>query len=207
MIISHKYKFVFVKVPKTGSTSVEYALSSICGPDDVVTPIDPKEISPWTHEARNYLTIENHMPIQKAWELAPESKEYFSFCVERNPWDKVISARYWRLRKGDKIDLKFNEHELLELVHVKSDSTSWQRYAEGDNILVDKVIMYHRLQEGLDEVCDHLNMPRLELPRLKGGFRPDVPCSDFHNDASREMVSHVFRREIKAFGFKFPGEE
>ena len=41
MIISHQWKFVFIKGVKVAGTSLEMALSSICGPDDIITPITP----------------------------------------------------------------------------------------------------------------------------------------------------------------------
>ncbi|UQZ91363.1 hypothetical protein C4J81_18875 (plasmid) [Deltaproteobacteria bacterium Smac51] len=39
MILSFKHKFIYIKTMKTGGTSTELALSSICGPDDVITPV------------------------------------------------------------------------------------------------------------------------------------------------------------------------
>src|SRR6516165_4331739 len=41
MILSKAHRFLFVKGVKVGGTSVEIALSTICGPDDIVTPISP----------------------------------------------------------------------------------------------------------------------------------------------------------------------
>jgi len=39
MIASFSRRFVFLKTRKTAGTSVELALSSACGPEDIVTPI------------------------------------------------------------------------------------------------------------------------------------------------------------------------
>ena len=41
MIISHKHRFIFIKTRKTAGTSMEIALSTVCGPGDVITPILP----------------------------------------------------------------------------------------------------------------------------------------------------------------------
>lgn len=43
MIISHKYRYIFLKTNKTAGTSVEIALSRFCGPDDIITPITPED--------------------------------------------------------------------------------------------------------------------------------------------------------------------
>jgi len=39
MIASYKYGFIFIRTKKTASTAVELGLSTICGPDDVISPI------------------------------------------------------------------------------------------------------------------------------------------------------------------------
>ena len=39
MILSERFRFVFIKGMKVAGTSVEMALAPVCGPDDVVTPI------------------------------------------------------------------------------------------------------------------------------------------------------------------------
>lgn len=43
MIVSHRHRFIFLKTGKTAGTSVEIALSGLCGPEDVITPIVPED--------------------------------------------------------------------------------------------------------------------------------------------------------------------
>ena len=37
MIISHKYKFIFIKTRKTAGTTIEYNLSKYLGKNDIIT--------------------------------------------------------------------------------------------------------------------------------------------------------------------------
>ena len=39
MIVSHEHKFIFLKTKKTAGTSIELALTELCGSDDVITPL------------------------------------------------------------------------------------------------------------------------------------------------------------------------
>jgi hypothetical protein len=41
LILSEKFRFVFIKGKRVGGTSVEMALSTICGSRDIITPITP----------------------------------------------------------------------------------------------------------------------------------------------------------------------
>lgn len=39
MIVSHRYRFIFLKTRKTAGTSIEVALSRLMGEADIITPI------------------------------------------------------------------------------------------------------------------------------------------------------------------------
>ncbi len=57
MILSVRHKFVFVKGYKVAGTSIEMALSPLCGPEDIVTPLLPVDEVQRLHgggSCRNY---------------------------------------------------------------------------------------------------------------------------------------------------------
>jgi len=108
MIISHKYKYIFIKPYKVAGTSVEIALAKHCGTDDIITPIteyDPvSDSSEYQQPTRNYKEKEfyNHItPEEIKIRIDPEIwKEYFKFTIIRNPWDQVVSRYFWNKHKA-----------------------------------------------------------------------------------------------------------
>lgn len=64
MVISHKYRFIFIKTTKVGGTSLELMLDGLCGPDDVLTPHwHPEE----GYHPRNHLARFN--PLPELWKV------------------------------------------------------------------------------------------------------------------------------------------
>jgi hypothetical protein len=71
MILSHKHRFIFIKGMKVAGTSAEIALSQICGPDDIVTPItrfDERERIAKGGEPRNYTSHLYPAPVRRLFE-------------------------------------------------------------------------------------------------------------------------------------------
>lgn len=155
MILSHKYKFIFVKTFKTAGTSVEVFLSQVCGPLDIVTPIEP-HVEP--HVARNYQGYFNHIPAAEIRDhIDPHVwSEYFKFCVERNPWDKTLSHYHMNsLRQGGGLSL---ENFLMQ----GDFPINYPKYTEPEDpheVIVDRVIYYESLLEGLGQTFRELAVP------------------------------------------------
>ena len=134
MILSHKYRFLFVKTLKTAGTSIEVFLSQQCGPEDVVTPILP-HVEP--HRARNHEGFFNHIPATAIRErVGPEVwRSYFKFCVERNPWDKTLSY-YHMMNAREGGGLTFER--FLERNDLPANYPTYTEPGDPGRIIVDR---------------------------------------------------------------------
>lgn len=212
MILSHRHRFIYVRCRKTASTSTELALSRICGPDDVVTRL------PWPEDEalrrqiggrgpQNHLGPDgrmrfyNHMPAAEIRLLAGDEvwDTYYKWCVERNPWDKVLSDYYYRFRHPTRPSL----HEFLES-GLAAAARNFPLYTVGGDVVVNHVARYERLEEDLRRVAATLGLPAgaMALPRAKAGFRPDGRhYSSVYTPQERALVQQIFADEIAVHGY------
>jgi hypothetical protein len=228
MIISHAHRFIFVKTRKTAGTSIEIALRPLLGPRDVATPVHSddeaycaaNEVSGpqnYRRSFRDYRLYDwrrfvldgkrqdyrNHLPGPRIRQMVGRDvwDSYYKFCVERDPFDKIVSGYYWsmseRERKSQPV-MTLDEFVYSEHAHDYSD---WDRYADNPyRPIVDRILRFDHLQPELDEVCARLGLPVLELPRLKGTQRKDKrPAVEVLGiEAMLHLEEHVFARECHA---------
>jgi len=208
MIISHQNRFVFVKTRKTAGTSIEIVLSQNCGVTDIITPITPEDeeirrmaggLGPQHYEPLFY----NHAPVQVAQNFLLETGRgpYFSFCVERNPFDKAISLYFWRTRnRSPRPDINATIRSTpVELI------SNWNLYASGDTVLVDQIIRYEHLGADLSEVASRLGYAsEIDIGGIqaKAGIRANnLPPSQLLTPETIQWIANQCAREISYFGY------
>jgi len=229
MILSHKYKFIFIKTAKTAGTSIEVFLSRHCSPEDILTPITPAIEG---HQPRNYEGFINpipellerpgkffsalrdsiisrekfyrHMPASEVRKRVPAEvwNSYFKFCVERNPWDKVLSHYHMHAaREGGSLSLD-------EYLARGRFPINYFRYTDrtGIKVIVDRIVRYENLMAELGEVFSQLNIPfdgTLGVA-AKSEYRTDRgPYRQVFNDEQRRIVEKAFAKEIALHGYQF----
>lgn len=227
MIVSHKYRYIFIKNRKIAGTSLEIYLNKFRGNDDVFTPIS---LFHENHYPQNYIgtfrliqellkthfkyaknSISDYINRKKFWNHMPglliKSRidpeiwdDYYKFTIERNPWDKIISHYYWMAR--DKLDgLDFMNY--LKKGYYPKD---FDKYTDlGGEIIVDKIIRYEDLASELNEVFKELRVPFTGELNIyaKSGYREERSYRGFYNEQTKNIVANLFKEEIKELGYKF----
>ncbi len=162
----------------------------------------------WKEWARFLLTGRrkmywNHMPAGAVRHMVGEEiwNDYFTFCFERNPWDKVISYYWWRKANGD--DLPDLSEFILQGGGRKV--SDYDRYTENGALLVDRVCRFENLASDLEEIGTLLNLPEaLELPHTKSGTRKDRRnYRELLGEPERDRIAADFAREIALLDYTF----
>lgn len=230
MIISHKYKFIFLKTNKTAGTSVEIALSKFCGEKDVITPISPDDeairqglgylgprnyLSPvWDYKLEdmvNFLrsgkkkfNFYNHITASEVMSRVGLNiwNSYFKFCIERNPWDRVVSLYFYLNHTDPKVPFSEFIQSKNPLILKKK---GFLLYTINGNISVDRICRFENLYEDLESVRILLGIPdMLDLPRAKSQYREEK--RDYHDmfgETEKAKVEEIFAEEIKLFNYEF----
>jgi hypothetical protein len=139
---------------------------------------------------------------------------YLRFCVERNPWDKVVSG--WHYMRGRYApDLTF-DHYLAFCIRYKEGKKraagvcplNYDSYVDPltGEPLVHRILRYERLDEELAEVLQQVGIP-FEPPltvRAKGHFRGKrKPYQEHYSEEQRRLVAELFAEEIELLGYSF----
>jgi len=204
VIISYKHKFIFIRVPKTASTSIQLALGKICGPYDIVTAFTGPPSWTLDHNPRNDEKYKPHTAAIKIKEtVSPEIwNSYFKFAFERNPFDKVVSTWDYRLHwKHDHKSFKQFCKEVSQGSGVFTNAS--ELYTIGNKVVVDFIGKYENLEEDFNFVCKKLNLPEIELTRERVGSRQEKDYRKYYDDETKRIVEEYYAREIELFNYKF----
>lgn len=220
MIVSHRYKFIFIKTSKAAGTSLEIALSQYCDDGDIVTPISKKDEA--TRQALGYqgprhyreplgelalgavAPLANHSGAKHARKFLGEKVwcEYFKFCVVRNPWDRFLSFYHWRYPSEHRpsatdVLVSTEANKLIKL--------GYELYTQDGEVLVDQLLRYENLGAEIKQLAPRLGLPGpLQLPLAKGSHRPKSSCVDDLSLSEKLMIQKLCEREIRLLGYSFP---
>jgi hypothetical protein len=225
MIISHKHKFIFLKVQKTAGTSTEIALSEHCEAGDILTPLHPDDEAIRKQAGfrgmQNYMTplhdyslsdVINCIRYKKRKRYFNHSNaaavrghigadiwdSYFKFCFERNPYDKAISHYYWVTQEP--------RPSIAEYLAETEENylSDWDMYTLNDQVAVDFIGRYENLHDDLAAVSEQLKIRLVPLVHTKSDIRKDKRAYRTVLDSTaRAHIERIFANELRAFNYSW----
>lgn len=209
MLISHKHKFIFFHIPKTGGTSVESKLKAFAD----ITAINKKDSIYWCHTEPQ--DLKKHFEL-KSWDW----NEYFKFAVVRNPWSFCLSIwtyAYHCKKEWEGIDT--SNLPDLDWVRAVNNITSHKNYSDfclkaykkdtqydflydsSGNCMVDYICKLENIQQDIDHVCSLLNLPTQEIPYENVSNKQNY--RSYYNEQSRDFIAKLCKNTISKFNYKF----
>lgn len=230
MIVNHAYRFIFLKTRKTAGTSIEVALSPIAGPEDIVTPISPKDeaLRGPDHGPRNHRGRFNPFPeltvpgtdITRTLRDAIRGRKFFNHMtaaqaknrLPANIWDGYFKFCFVRNPWDRTVSMFHWENrgknrprtweEFLEHGEFRPD---FGLYTLQGKLAVDFVGRYESLQDDLTRALKTIGFQEdIILPHAKGDFRKDPRgYREYYTPAQRDLIGEVFAPEIALFDYEF----
>ena len=171
-MISDKYKFIFVHIPKTGGQSI-FKL------------FHPYKKNWWRH----YEAGVTHEEVY----TTDVVDSHFCWSVVRNPWSRIVSEYVWGMRwylrprnkKQPQMSFSdfvksFNSYDEIgypesEKSHLWLQTECIER-AVGSLDAMDFICRLENYQSDFDTVCEKLNIPKRKLPKSnstsRGTYKP-----------------------------------
>ena len=213
MRVSHKHKFIFFAVPRTGSTTVRAVLDPFSDlKSRHITEID--DDAPFYHhispaEARVIFQ-------QRGWDF----ESYYRFCFVRNPFDRATSLFHHRIKTQDvstwqrfmtRQKVRFLRKRVFNM-YVDQHIVQWGRleapvseFVQSDDgtVLVDQIFPFEHLKKSLQTVFTHMDLPasRLSIPHKNQSDRSHY--RQYYNEDSKTKVAEVYSEDIKEYGYSF----
>jgi sulfotransferase famil protein len=206
MIVSHRHRFVFTAIPKTGTHSVRAALREHMAPGDM------EQVGLFVDKRLPYpeLASLQHGHLGLA-QLRPHLGEdafasYFKFAFVRNPFDRFVSYCAFMTREHG----QFEKNPRSVMRHF-IDNPPWQHILfqpqhsfvtnpEGQ-LLTDYLGRVEEMQSSYDEAARRIGIPSAPLEKVNASQRRDY--RDYYEPALIDGVAKLYARDLELFGYEF----
>jgi hypothetical protein len=210
MIISHKHKYLFIAVPRTGSTTISEELCEM-------------------YEGESILDYHSNY-FEFARQCSEEERNYFVFCGVRNPLDDAVSLymkfmtdhdkgyseEKWRLDKGG-----YMSKRRIELYkHLKNVDSSFsvflrkfydlRNFPHTSNSDINAgfckaIIRYENLEKDFDAILNEVGIEKKRPLPWKNPTRTKETFLNYYADnKTRNMAVRIFGPAMEEWGYSFP---
>ena len=207
MIISHKHRYIFFAIPKTGTHSVRQALRQQMGEQDLEqVGLFVKKRFPFPEFAG---IQHGHIGTRQIRPVLGEKMfgEYRKFAFVRNPFDRFVSYCAFMSRGGNIFEtepqryMKYVIRELKPIDHLLyQPQHAMVTDAEG-RLELDIVGRNETMQASYDAICAQVGMESTQLERVNSSKHR--PWQEYYDRDLVGWVSDLYRRDLELFNYGF----
>lgn len=205
MIVSHRHRFIFFAVPRTGTHAIRTALGPVLGDDDWQQQSLTEQVRlPVPALAR---VDHGHLTLGQLQASLPPSiwRDYFKFAFVRNPYDRFVSVcamlnkrnpgyrgRETAFMKRALTIPRFRQRVLVRpQVEILAD--------EVGEVGMDYVGRYETLQESFNAVCRQIGIAELDLEHSNASEHDAY--ATYYDDELLAKVTAFYRRDFDVLGY------
>jgi len=212
VIVSHRHRFIFAAVPKTGTHAVRRALREHLDDTDLEqVGLFVNKRFPWEDLAA---IRHGHLPLRQIRPYLGDAvfEAYFKFAFVRNPFDRFVSYCAFMLRDGDVFQQRPQDvmrHFLF--VEPPVDHVLFQPQAslllaeDGVGLLTDAVGRVEDMQGSYDTICARIGIASRPLERVNDSRREDY--RRYYDQDLIDGVAARYARDLEVFGYGFDGPQ
>jgi GR25 family glycosyltransferase involved in LPS biosynthesis len=214
MLLTDKYKFIFLKSYKTAGTSVEIFFEQYCDSflkethfsKEIITKdyiigfrresIQPIQLPTFYDHIPAYILKEN---------IGKKFDDYFKFSVIRNPFDMVVSSYFWSYNFYSNRKKDYFEEYIETMIDIFAKRTKDILYIDNQIILND-FIRFENLINDLERIRKKINLPEpiRKLQKYKSSNRPkNFDYRLCYNKKTRKLVEKHFEYYLNDFNYSF----
>lgn len=214
MYVSHKYKLIFLRTPKTASSSLsEFFIRNIPDPNAIYTPVEDSNI-PGTLDKSiinrykinfkyYHFTIEDL--INNGIITKDQALNYKCISVIRDPFDRQKSFYYfYRKWKGRGKPASVEQYKALTskgtFLGEPNSAIRQSDFLKLNGRYIGNYWLYENIDQEIQKLMNKLNLPITHpLPRHKTNFRNDRKNEIEFDKAIKDDIVAAFKEDIQLY--------
>ena len=207
MIISHRHRYIFFAIPKTGTHAVRQALREGMGPEDLEQVglfVSKRFPFPEFADIRH-----GHLSARQIRPVLGDAvyDQYTKFAFVRNPFDRFVSYCAFMSRGKDTMQtqplafMKWMVREHRPVDHILYQPQHLLLTDAQGNLDVDIVGRNETMQASYDAICARIGIPGSALERVNGSTHR--PWREYYDRELRDLVAAEYARDLELFDYSF----
>lgn len=207
MIVSHRHRFIFAAVPKTGTHSVRQALREHLGDEDI------EQVGLFVNKRFPYEDLarirHGHLSLAQVRPYLGDDvfASYFKFAFVRNPFDRFVSYCAFMTRANGAF--KVRPHVVMEHIlfreppdaHILFQPQYTVLVDDCGRLLADEVGRVESMQQCYDRICERIGIRSCTLEQVNSSLHGDY--RQYYTPHLARAVATRYARDLELFGYEF----